>query len=437
MNSIPVRHGVAECGRRLLQAGVVGISAAVVAKVCCQPEVPESWRQRRTFAVVPADTKVFDARNKAFQMVANAAGMALHDLQRVARSNWCGLELMAEVIAAAPENDKRSLAEQMAQRARRQNLLPQADDVQNVVASSRPRPETRRTYGVDVGGDAPLYLGSGHEVSDINAALEQLRDEGLVILSAEAQHEEIRKALRLPGLGRPVREVPSREILELGCSAPLEPSSGRRHFLLRGTDFAEQVVVPLLAPIMPLCYRYFSENRPDASPGSFLNDGNGHSCSRLYLSECQLLVSDPGAVNQMWHCDNLKPGLTVILPLTEVDDELGPTNLLPGSHLFAGFNLGATMKGLKALAAAGGSVAPTPLRPGQALIYDARLMHRGLANSSYNRCRVVVVMRLDMLDTPPPGATVFQTAMIRALGVLLQGLSSVYKVLPAPNLRTG
>ena len=26
-------------------------------EVCCQPELPESWRQRRTFAVVPADTK--------------------------------------------------------------------------------------------------------------------------------------------------------------------------------------------------------------------------------------------------------------------------------------------------------------------------------------------------------------------------------------------
>ncbi len=105
-------------------------------------------------------------------------------------------------------------------------------------------------------------------------------------------------------------EVPSREVLALGCSAPLEPSAGRRHFLLRGTDFAEsspqrkircmnckaklhfrrpltdffrcgsngafnfatlrQVVVPLLAPIMPLCYRYFCEHRPDASPGAQL-----------------------------------------------------------------------------------------------------------------------------------------------------------------------
>ena len=28
-----------------------------------------------------------------------------------------------------------------------------------------------------------------------------------------------------------------------------------------------------------------------------------HLGQGLYLSECQLLVSDPGAVNQMWHCD--------------------------------------------------------------------------------------------------------------------------------------
>lgn len=57
-------------------------------------------------------------------------------------------------------------------------------------------------------------------------------------------------------------------------------------------------------------------------------------------------------------------------------------------------------------------------------------MHRGLANRSFNRCRVVVVMRLDMLDTPPPGATVVQTALLRVLGVALQGLSALYKVLP-------
>ena len=57
-------------------------------------------------------------------------------------------------------------------------------------------------------------------------------------------------------------------------------------------------------------------------------------------------------------------------------------------------------------------------------------MHRGLANRSFNRCRVVVVMRLDTLDTPPPGATVVQTAMLRLLGVVLQHLSALYKALP-------
>ena len=32
-------------------------------------------------------------------------------------------------------------------------------------------------------------------------------------------------------------------------------------------------------------------------------DPLGSTWQGLYLSECQLLVSDPGAVNQMWHCD--------------------------------------------------------------------------------------------------------------------------------------
>ena len=55
--------------------------------------------------------------------------------------------------------------------------------------------------------------------------------------------------------------------------------------------------------------------------------------------------------------DNLKPGLTIIFPLTEVNEELGPTQLLPGSHL-------GPMSGFKALAASQGAVA-APLMPGQ------------------------------------------------------------------------
>ena len=327
MRPIPRRHGLARYWRRTLQVGTMGIGTAVALKAYCQPETPESWRRRRTFTLAPNEMQALDAERRALEIIADAAGLTLDQLRSVLHSNWCGMELIAEVIAAAPESDKRRLAEEAVERARRQNFLPAAADVEDVVASSRPRPETRRTYGVDVGGSAPLYVERARESFNLKEALRQLQEEGLVVL----------KALQLPSIGRPVREVPSREVLALGCSTPLEPSAGRRHFLLRGTDFAEQVVVPLLAPIMPLCYRYFCENRPDASPGSLLNDGdNKLRPARLYLSECQLLVSDPGAVNQMWHCDNLNPGLTVILPLTEVDDELGPTHLLPGTHLFPG-----------------------------------------------------------------------------------------------------
>ncbi|CAE8629366.1 unnamed protein product [Polarella glacialis] len=185
---------------------------------------------------------------------------------------------------------------------------------------------------------------------------------------------------------------------------------------------------------MPLVYRYFAGERPDATPGCLLGGSPPQGQPpRLFLSECQLLVSDPGAVSQMWHRDNLQPGLTLLLPLTDVEDEVGPTQLLPGTHhLASGF-----LQGLPAAAAAlrrsGGALAAAPLRPGDALIYDARLLHRGLGNSSYSRCRVVLVLRLDVLDSPPPGASIAQTTAGRIFGSALQVLSSGYGWLPVPT----
>merc|ERR1719244_1810416 len=89
---------------------------------------------------------------------------------------------------------------------------------------------------------------------------------------------------------------------------------------------------------MPLAYSYFAEQRPDVPPGSLIGPPKAAMVReplptpRLFLSECQLLVSDPGAAPQIWHRDNRQPGLTMILPLTEVDDSVGPTQLLPGTH---------------------------------------------------------------------------------------------------------
>lgn len=65
-----------------------------------------------------------------------------------------------------------------------------------------------------------------------------------------------------------------------------------------------------------------------------------------YVSEVQLMVSEPCATDQsgllskgprvsrvrFWHVDNASSGLTLVVPLTAVPEDMGATLLLPGSH---------------------------------------------------------------------------------------------------------
>ena len=130
-------------------------------------------------------------------------------------------------MVSAPEQ-RRPLASMLAQR------LPR--DVPELLRSRRPVPETRRSYGADVGGLAPLYLGTEQRAE--LKALEQLRREGLVVVEAP-EALGMRELLRMP---RQVRELPTKEVCgTLGCQVCQEPSIGRRHFLVRGTEAAEHL----------------------------------------------------------------------------------------------------------------------------------------------------------------------------------------------------
>lgn len=366
------------------------------------------------------------------------AGIALDKLRAAARTNWSGVELCAEVAVAAG-----ALNEALPRWRAASALEP--------TARAPVVPETRQTYGTDIGSAAPLYLGGlpatpRLEGEQLEAALESLRRDGAAVVAGVAEQAEVqrlRRKLRILG-GGPCgcpSEVATAELLAAmpGAAPPLEPTSGRRHFLLRGTGLAEAELVPLLAPLMPLVYRYFAEQRPDAPPGSLMAAGAASPAAaagpRLFLSECQLLVSDPGAVPQMWHRDNRRPGLTVLLPWTDVDHEVGPTQLLPGSHhlVARGSWSGRARAAAAALRDSAGAAAAAPLTPGDALVYDARVLHRGLGNSSYGRCRVVLVLRIDYGDSPPPGASVLQTQAGRVAGRALQGLGALYAALPVPT----
>lgn len=425
--------------RRAARAASFGASTTATAtflaiwgsKVAAPPEEGGSgnWWRRHT------------RRAKAFAAAASAeatwlsalgtAGLGADEL-RVGIRRWTGIELLAEreAIAGRSEDALRAVFD----RLRSSGLL-------SLEPGPEPSPETRKMYGCDVGSAAPCYLGRRDETpriasEEVEGILGCLRDDGIAVVSdvvEEAEVRELRRRLRVLGSGSTCpSEVLGGEVLAAarGAAPPLTPSDGRRHFLVRGTALAEDQIMPLLAPLLPLAYRYFAQERPDALPGAFFSGATPAKNQRLFLSECQVLVSDPGAVRQIWHRDNRRPGLTFILPLTDVDEEVGPTQLLPGTHHLV--SPGGASAALAALGRSSGAVSGAPLKPGAVLIYDARTLHRGLENSSYNRCRVVVVLRLDCGDTPPPGESVAQTATARAAGALLHSVGAVYAALPAP-----
>ena len=123
---------------------------------------------------------------------------------------------------------------------------------------------------------------------------------------------------------------------------------------------------------------------------SMLGSGRGQGV-RLWVS---VVYSRPGAPPQEWHADGPHVGrcagwdsddgageappyaLCVFVPLCDLSPELGFTQFWPGTHRhdrLLGFGgacevLGAQVDGL--------------LRAGDALVYDYRLMHRGMPNQS-------------------------------------------------------
>jgi hypothetical protein len=131
-----------------------------------------------------------------------------------------------------------------------------------------------------------------------------------------------------------------------------------------------------------------------------------------FVVELASLISDPGAKEQIYHPDTLLPNLvgtplyTCFVALQDIDLEMGPTRVLPGSHnekshrdLRDKSDRGATIR--KAADASGCHMG---CRAGDAFLMDSRLWHRGGRNSSKHRRRLLYVT----FGAPfcrPPGST--------------------------------
>ena len=210
-------------------------------------------------------------------------------------------------------------------------------------------------------------------------------------------------------------------------------------------DRARTRMESLIPRFMPLVKQFFE-------PQPILEK----ECSeRVVLSQLQLLDIEPGAVAQMWHADNVRHGLTVIIPLVGVNSELlGPTEIILGSHtlvarLWAARDVAAGSSGSKF------APPPLPLRTdvctahayapeGRALAFDSRVLHRGMPihemcaasesesnvtgnGSGVQLRRPALVLRWDAVATPPPGTGLLGTAILRIVATVLATAESVVR----------
>ena len=128
----------------------------------------------------------------------------------------------------------------------------------------------------------------------------------------------------------------------------------------------------------------------------------------FYLCNLSVVTATTGAVEQQWHCDgghvNENPNrtdqskgssskgdifhlpchcLNIFLPLVDLNENNGPTEIRPGSHKLTR-NLAAQMLIAKARKTLRKPIAPK-LDVGDALLFDYRVLHRGLVNLSDDR----------------------------------------------------
>jgi hypothetical protein len=122
--------------------------------------------------------------------------------------------------------------------------------------------------------------------------------------------------------------------------------------------------------------------------------------NELSICNLSLVVSTPGSLEQSWHADgghvNLQKHLpchvmNIFVPLHDIVFAMGPTEIRPGTH-FHTRNLAPMM-----LAAACRKTLQRPVAPilatGDVLIFDYRVLHRGLANKTMqNRSFLVVTV---------------------------------------------
>jgi len=312
------------------------------------------------------------------------------------------------------------------------------------------------SYGRDLGCEVPLCMlrakpknvkrGSGAQpkeerlvtlkAEDWPEAAEALRQHGIVVLRGLLSPEQVqalRSQMGVLGSALDLHSARNRDVLTVPAVREFSEAklieqdpeiesvtstTGRQHFYLRGGP-VEEVVKHVQAGAMPLVWEHLANAMPteDMYP---------------WISEVQMLVTDPCAVDQFWHMDNASPGLTLYVPLTDVPEDLGPMHFLPGSHhLFTEDSLATRVQRFLGSFMSSNGVVVGKLAAGDALIHNASIIHKGSLNRKYDRSCVALVFRYDF--ERPPGVGAFTTQFVSLLGGTLAGIQRFYSAMPGPT----
>ncbi|KAI4839779.1 hypothetical protein MKS88_001681 [Plasmodium brasilianum] len=129
---------------------------------------------------------------------------------------------------------------------------------------------------------------------------------------------------------------------------------------------------------------------------------------KIFLSELQLLNNEPLSETQSYHVDNGLSGISVILPLSTINMESGNFEFFIGTHLFSSFKkkkikekILTFKKFMNIYYKTGSSFIPT-VSERDLIIYDSRILHRGLSNNLWVK-NSSLIYRYDYKKYPAPG----------------------------------
>lgn len=156
----------------------------------------------------------------------------------------------------------------------------------------------------------------------------------------------------------------------------------------------------------PLSQKYFSSHsKVIRTKHNTINDVDMNKSNNkkfnLVLTNIQVVDALPNSTeDSIWHADTSKPSLTFIIALSDQTIQSGPTQLITHSHKF---NLQSehyfnNIKNYRKM-----KLYSPILTKGQLLIFDSRMLHRGLKNTTNDINRPVLIIRYDLIDCPAPG----------------------------------